>query len=177
MRTFQLNMLGYQRPVIELFGQPSIIDTGAVIPMTSMNVDLMKLAWNAELVMDNISIGGIGGRVSGKIYALKNFQIGDLFFDKLEIFRADEPDTKYGFLLSATLFRGLEYSFNMKDDYNQTFIVNIPKEVSNHRVFEVKSLEGQLYVQLDGILIQDEIKPLNIITNYTQEISEYNDYE
>ena len=70
MKQFQLNMLGYQRPVIDLYGQLSIIDTGAVIPMTSMDTELMKLAWNAKITKENISIGGIGGQVNGDIYSL-----------------------------------------------------------------------------------------------------------
>ena len=50
MDKFELAMLGYQRPVISLYGNPSLIDTGAVVPVTSLSPKMLQLVWGAELV-------------------------------------------------------------------------------------------------------------------------------
>ena len=60
-------MNGRQRPVINLYGNEAIIDTGAIIPMVSFSKEIVKLAWNADLVKSDIEIGGIGGKTKGSI--------------------------------------------------------------------------------------------------------------
>ena len=168
MRSFSMCMNGKQRPVINLYGNEAIIDTGAVIPMVSLSPELLKLAWKAKPLQMNIEIGGIGGKAKGDIYTLFNFQIGDLNFDSLDVFVPNIPDTKYTYLLSATMFYGMQFDFNMIDKNSQTFTVNIPDNVSLHRDFKIKDLNGQLYAQVNGILIQDDYIPIRNVTNYTQ---------
>ena len=175
MYTFQMNMRGKQRPVVLLYGNEALIDTGAVIPMISLSPELIKLAWNAELLLADTKIGGIGGTSKGDVYTLHNFKVGDITFDSLDVFVPYKPDTKYMFLLSSTMFYGMNFSFDMIDKDNQSFTVRIPDEISLHRTFEIKSLEGKLYAQVDGVLIQDDSLPTVEIINYTQSLNE--DYD
>ena len=161
-------MTGKQRPVIKLYGNDAIIDTGAVIPMVSLSPELVKLAWNAELVKENIEIGGIGGKAEGDIYTLHNFEIYGFKFNNLDVFIPKIPDTKYIYLLSCTMFYGTDFSFDMINKDNQSFTINIPDNVNLNRNFKIKDLNGQLYAQVDGILIQDEYVSSKEIINYSQ---------
>ena len=188
MHEFTLNMLGYQRPVIKLYGSDTLIDTGALIPMTTFSPEVLKLAWNAELVLQDASIGGIGGQAHGSVYALKDFEIGDFHFDKLEIFVPDKADFKFPFLISATLLYGTHFSMDMRSDDAQTLTIQVPDDIPLSRTFEIKSLDGKLCAQIDGILIQeqDELRTvdnflieldtartdLHIVTNRLEERSE-----
>ena len=163
----EIPLLGYQRPVIDLYGLPSLIDTGAIIPMSSLSPNLLSLIWNAKPVIKDVKIGGIGGQELGDVYSLENFRINDIIFDKLEVFVSKEQSKnkiKHSFLLSATLFYGMSYTFDTRDKNNQTMLIDIPESLSLHRTFEIKQLEGQLYAQIDGVLLQD-IQPT---TNYIQ---------
>ena len=63
-----------------------------------------------------------------------------------------EPRLKFPFLLSATLFYGMEYTL---DTINGNFIVRMTDEQKFERNFKLKELRGKLYPQIDGILIQD----------------------
>ena len=161
-------MNGNQRPVINLYGNEAIIDTGAVIPMISLSPELITLAWKAKLVKEDIEIGGIGGLCKGNVYELHDFRVGELIFDTLDVFVADKPDIKYSFLLSATMFYNMNFSFDMIDENNQSFTVKIPDNIPLHREFKIKMLEGKLYAQVDGVLLQDVSVPAQDITNYMQ---------
>lgn len=168
MKTFTMKMNGHQRPVIDLYGAEAIIDTGAIIPMTSYSPELVTLAWKATPKLLGTSIGGIGGESRGDVYTLYNFQVGDLIFDELDVFIPYEPDVTYSFLLSATMFHGMKIDFDLTVDENQSFIVNIPENVDLHRKFNVTDLKGKLCIQIDGILIQEDDKPYKRIDNYSQ---------
>ena len=166
MDTFSLDLLGFKRPMIKLYGSPAIIDTGAVIPMTWLSPELLERAWDAELILQNQDISDIGGKAYGNIYSLKDFNIGNLCFDNIEFFVSKERISRYSFLLSATLFHGFKYDID--DTKNQKFIVHIPEGVSLHRNFEIISLEGQMYAQVDGVLIQDTEDIMPDIDNFSQ---------
>ena len=94
------------------------------------------------------------------------FEIGDLHFNRVEMFASKERITKYTFLLSATLFHGMKYDID--DTENQKFIVNVPDGLSLNRDFEIVNLKGQMYAQIDGILIQDTEDQFFDIDNFSQ---------
>lgn len=142
----------YQRPVIELYNLSTLIDTGAVIPVFSMEISNIKKYFETTLILSDGVIGGFDGIVRGSVYSVKNFQVGELIFNDFEVFVPREPKVKYPFLLSATLFYGMEYTF---DTINENFIVKMKDEQSFERDFKIKELNGRLYPQVDGILIQD----------------------
>ena len=168
MHKFQIPMMGFRRPVIKLYGENALIDTGAIVPVISVPVELMKLAWSATLIKEGVEIGGIGGQSQGDIYALKNFCVGDLVFDKIEVFVPHIPDTQFKYLLSATMFHNTKYSFDVQNTDNQIFTVQVPENEPLHRVFEVKDLEGKLYIQVNGELLKDEFAKIVNLDNYTQ---------
>jgi len=88
----------------------------------------------------------------------------------LDVFVSNTRDTRYTYLLSATMFYGTNFSFNLIDKENQTFTVEIPDSIPLHRDFRIKDLDGKIYAQVDGVLIQDELFPSVEITNYTQTV-------
>ncbi len=166
MNTFCLDLKkNYQRPVIELYGVSTIIDTGAMIPTFSLPIPLLEKAFKAKLVMEEASFGGFGGKCEGAIYSLENFQVGVLNFAPLEVFVPKIPVGNHPFLMSASMLYGTEYCFNT---YESKFMVTIPDGFSLSRDFRLKYLQGELYAQIDGVLLQDEIKPERKIDNYTQ---------
>ena len=142
----------YERPVIELYNLSTLIDTGAIIPVFSMEVSNIKKYFDIKLVLQDGFIGGFDGIVRGSVYSIKNFEVGKLIFNDFEVFVPREPKVKYPFLLSATLFYGMDYEF---DTINGNFIVKMKDEQKFERDFKIKELRGQLYPQIDGVLIQD----------------------
>ena len=142
----------YERPVIELYNLSTLIDTGEIIPVFSMEVSNIKKYFDIKLVLQDGFIGGFDGIVRGSVYSIKNFEVGKLIFNDFEVFVPREPKVKYPFLLSATLFYGMDYEF---DTINGNFIVKMKDEQKFERDFKIKELRGQLYPQIDGVLIQD----------------------
>lgn len=142
----------YERPVIELYNLPALIDTGAVTPVFSIFPTIFEKYFDSKLILENGSISGFGGQETGSVYSIKNFQVGELIFNDFEVFVPREPKVKFPFLLSATLFYGMSYEF---DTMNGNFIVRMKDEQSFEREFKIRELRGQLYPQIDGVLIQD----------------------
>lgn len=77
----------------------------------------------------------------------------------------DVPVTKHPFLLSASMFYGMEYDFNT---FDSKFTVYIPDNIPLKREFKLKDLDGKLYAQVDGVLLQENIEKRTYIDNYTQ---------
>ena len=142
----------YERPVIELYKLDSLIDTGAVIPVFSIVPAVFEKYFDSKLILKDEFIGGIGGYEKGAVYSIKNFKIGDLIFNDFEVFVPNEPKIRFPILLSATLFHGMNYEF---DTINGKFIVRMKDDQSFEREFKIKDLDGKLYPQIDGTLIQD----------------------
>ena len=142
----------YERPVIELYGLPTLIDTGSVIPVVSIFPSTIEKYFEVKLILENERIEGFGGEERGAVYSIKNFQVGELIFNDFEVFIPREPHIRFPFLLSATLFYGMEYTV---DTINEKFIVRMKDEQNFERDFKIKSLRNRLYPQIDGILIQD----------------------
>lgn len=142
----------YQRPVIEIYNLPTLIDTGSVIPVFSIFPSIFEKYFETKLILENYSIEGFGGEERGSVYSIKNFEIGELTFKNFEVFVPREPRLKFPFLLSATLFYGMEYTV---DTIGGNFTVRMKDEQNLERDFKIKELRGKLYPQIDGILIQD----------------------
>ena len=153
MKEFSIPLISkYSRPTIELYRMPTLIDTGAVIPVVSIFPYTLEKTFSAEMILSRGYIKGFGGKEYGSVYSLKNFKIGDLTFENFEVFVPYEPNIKFPFLLSATLFYGLIYEI---DTINQKFTVRMKEEQPLTREFKIKDLDGQLYPQIDGVLFQD----------------------
>ena len=153
MKEFSIPLLKqYERPIIKLYNLSAMIDTGVVIPIFSLYPSIIEKYFETKLILENESIEGFGGKERGSVYSIKNFQVGELIFNDFEVFVPNEPRLRFPFLLSATLFYGMEYSF---DTINGNFIVRMTDEQNFERDFKIKELHGKLYPQIDGILIQD----------------------
>ena len=153
MKEFSIPMKkNYQRPVIKLYNLSTLIDTGSVIPVFSIVPEVFEKYFESKLILEDGFIGGFGGEERGSVYSIKNFQVGDLIFNDFEVFVPQEPRLKFPFLLSATLFYGMEYTV---DTINEKFTVRMKDEQSFEREFKIKDIHGKLYPQIDGVLIQD----------------------
>jgi len=154
MKEFSLPLMGeYVRPAIKLYGMPTLIDTGAVVPVFSVYPYFLEKTFAATMILPRGHIKGFGGKDYGSVYSLKNFKIGDLTFENIEVFVPDAPDFKFRFLLSATLFHGMDYEF---DTINQKFTVRMKDDQHLTREFKIKNLDGKLFPQIDDVLFQDE---------------------
>ena len=153
MKEFSIPLLkGYHRPVIKIYNLKTLIDTGSIIPVFSIVPEVFEKYFESKKILDRGIIGGFGGNEIGSVYSIKNFQIGELIFNDFEVFVPETPRLQFPFLLSATLFYGMDYEF---DTINGNFIVKMKDEQKFEREFKIRELHGQLYPQIDGILIQD----------------------
>lgn len=153
MRQFSIKLWeDYQRPIINLYDHPALIDTGASIPMLSTNKFALHNKFRAKLLRADTEISGIGGAAHGDIYALPDFFIGEMHFTRLEIFVPRFQSLQYPFLLSATLFYGTSYEI---DTINNQFIVKLPDDLPFEREFRILSLENALYPQVGVVTAGD----------------------
>lgn len=145
----------YKRPIIDLYGISTIIDTGAVIPTFSIAPFILERSFCGKKLIENISIGGFGGKSYGDLYSIENFKVGDINYSHLDVFVPYKPVTRHPFLLSATMFYGTNYSINTID--SKLIIEKNDAKLLN-RDFRVRDLNGELYAQIDGVLLQDSIE-------------------
>ena len=142
----------YERPVTELYKLPALIDTGAVIPVFSIFPTILEKFFDIKLILPAGYISGFGGMEKGAVYSLTEFKIGELIFKDFEVFVPNNPKIKFPFLLSATLFFGMVYEF---DTINKKFTVRMNDDENLTRHFQIKDLNGKLFPQINGILLQD----------------------
>lgn len=141
MKKFSIKLSpNYQRPVTKLYGMNALLDTGAVIPTFSFPIPTLKKLFNAKIVLENAEIKGFGGVCQGKICLLENFKIGELLFERLEVFVPNTPVTSHPFLLSASMFIGLSYKI---DTINSELSFEIPDKEKLTRTFFIKDLKGK----------------------------------
>jgi len=115
MKRFSIDLLeNYNRPILRIYGTTCLLDTGAVIPTFSLPMQTLKNLFNAKVILENAEIKGFGGICKGKICLLENFKIGELVFEKIEVFVPDIAVTSHPFLLSASMFVGLKYIIDTK---------------------------------------------------------------
>ncbi len=153
MKEFSLPLMSeYTRPVIELYNLPTLIDTGALIPVFSIFPTTLEKYFDIKLLLPDEHITGFGGEAKGAVYSISNFQVGDLIFNDFEIFIPKKPKFQFPFLLSANLFHGMIYEI---DTINKKFTVRMKDEQNLMRECKIKEVRGQLYPQIDGVLFQD----------------------
>ena len=153
MKEFSIPLMSdYTRPVIELYKLPTLIDTGALIPVFSIFPSTLEKYFDIKLILPDEHITGFGGEAKGAVYSISNFQVGELTFDNFEIFIPKKPTLQFPFLLSANLFHGMIYEI---DTINKKFTVRMTDEQSLNRECKIKKIRGQLYPQIDGVLFQD----------------------
>lgn len=141
----------YQRPIIKLYGHRALIDTGAVIPMISLEAEELQEKFAAQMILGHQFIGGIGGRSSGDVYRLSEFRIGEISFAPFDVFVPYDPLLKYPILLGAPMFYGMFYGFDTEEN---KFVIET-KKMPLKRSFKLRELNGQLYAQIDDVLVQD----------------------
>ena len=154
MQSFSLPLLAdYRRPIVELDGIRTLIDTGAIIPVFSMPGRVVEKMLGGEKILSHKAFGGFGGSCYGDVYALKNFCFGKLVFRRFEVFVPEDNLLTFPYLLPATAFWGLVYAFDTKA---AQMVVTVPDDEPLEREFCIKDLNGKLYAQLNGVLIQEQ---------------------
>ena len=143
--------IGYLRPIIELYEIPTLIDTGAVIPVFSFTESDMKDIFNATLIKNDVEITGFGGNDKGSVYSIPDFSIGSITFSPFEVFVPEILRIKYPILLSAPVFYGTVYEF---DTQSSLFKVSWGDDYPKNRSFKITKLKGELYPQVNGVLLQ-----------------------
>ena len=153
MKEFSIPLMSeYSRPVIELYKLPALIDTSAVIPVFSIYPALFEKCFDVKIILQDKYIIGTYGEEKGAVYSISEFKIGELIFNDFEIFVPNEPRLQFPFLLSSTLFHGMDYEF---DTINKKFTVRMKDEQPLNREFKIKEFKGELFPQIDGILFDD----------------------
>ena len=142
----------YERPVINLYNLPALIDTGAVVPIFSIYTELLEKYFKTKKILEDTSVGGIGGSANGSVYSIAEFKIGELIFENIEVFVPRKPAIRFPISLSASLFRGMDFEF---DRINEKFIVRMKDDQNLKRDFKLKKIRSQIYPEVDGFLVKD----------------------
>lgn len=133
-----------QRPIAFLKNWHRIyamIDTGALFPIWVAKEDTL-ISMKAELLSDDVTFGGFGGKAVGKLYKLPYFQMADLIYPDFHIILC-EMNMPCQMILPATMFSKLRYEI---DDENHIFNVTVPDSQSNVRNLIIKDEDGKLHV-------------------------------
>lgn len=153
MKTMEIKLEPqFWRPIIRLYGKLSLIDTGAVVPVISMEQALLNARFNAKLVKDNVYFSGFGGGKSyGSIYSLSDFYISELHFKIFECFVPFERDKTFPIILSAPLFYNTHYEF--RADENKIIIKVLEDKLTDNK-FLITNLSDKICVQMNGVMFQ-----------------------
>jgi len=96
---------------------PVLIDTGAIIPIWTGSITLLK-KFGATFHKSKVPISGFGGATYGDAYNLPDLYIGKLHFKNIKIVASSGlGNVPFYMIISATMFRDLAYEINMID-YN-----------------------------------------------------------
>lgn len=159
----------FQRPVTKIDGMVALIDTGALIPVISMEEKDLIDIFHAEKVLDNTKISGFGGECCGKVYSIDQLVVGELIFPNLHVFVPDESMNRFDIILSATMFHNLRQDI---DYINKKMTVFIPEKEQNVRNLKIYDENGDLHLLLnDEVLSIDGIDFVNL-DNYNLEYDE-----
>ena len=125
MQEYVFNMQNdADRPIIMLDsifpGCTALIDTGAIIPVWTKDVELLK-ELGAQLVKKDVSFSGFGGETKGDLYKL-DLQLAELFYPGLPIVVHENNKIPGFFIFSATMFNKMIYTI---DDIRKQFEVRI----------------------------------------------------
>ncbi|MCR5651015.1 MAG: hypothetical protein K6F86_07535 [Lachnospiraceae bacterium] len=117
----------YTRPIITLYGQQALFDSGADIPSCN-DAEFLISEFNAKEIELPVKpfVHGVGkDKVYGRIFDVEMFKIKELMYPHLRIFVPDEPGFKTTFLLSASMFYGLSCTIDFK---NSALEIVVPDE-------------------------------------------------
>lgn len=106
----------FTRPIITLYGQQALFDSGSDIPACSDADFLVEALGAKEIILPKrASVHGIGKNVVfGRIFDVEMFEMKELMYPHLKMFVPDEPGFKTTFLLSASMFYGLTCAINFQ---------------------------------------------------------------
>ncbi len=139
-------------PIIDYHDIPTLVDTGAVIPVFSIKPSILSNRLKAELISENKAISGFGGKATGDIYSLPKFTIGKMNFRNCEVFVPHKIILEnLPIILSASMFYGTHFAF---DTINGRFIVKMNDNQPYDRAFKIKEKNGILYPVVNGVLVQ-----------------------
>lgn len=135
----------YQRPVVNLrkwHHFNAMIDSGAVLPVWIESEELLK-ATGATLVKDNVIFGGVGGEVTGKMYQIPDFTLGELVYPNMHILCYPMEMRRCHILMSSTMFDHLRCELDYE---NRSVNITVPDKESIVRNLRIIDKDGHLYV-------------------------------
>ncbi len=101
----------FQRPVVNVQcgGETflALIDTGAVIPVCTLEADEI-VALGARFLKNDVNISGIGGVSKGNLYRM-DIPFSIFRYVDLPVISINEPSMPFDFIFSATMFTGFRY--------------------------------------------------------------------
>ena len=106
--------------IIEVYGMPAVMSSGASFPTAYLPAEEVKAKWNGMVVIPDYAIKGLYGALRGDIYRLQDFHITDDFiYDHIDMF-VPKKSEKAGFTFCPSMFDGIECGFT-----NDSFILEI----------------------------------------------------
>jgi len=132
------------RPLIILddifIGCTALIDTGALIPVWTKEVDLLQ-AMGAVLEKKDVEFGGFGGKAKGDLYKL-TLKLGCFIYPDMPIVACYDDKIPGFFLFTATMFKKTTYII---DDIRKTFTLTT-NDNQVCRNLKVQDSDGHLSV-------------------------------
>ena len=123
MVTLEIKTMYEASHIIEVYGMPAGMSSGALFPTAYLPAEEVKEKWNGTVVIPNYAIKGLYGALRGDIYRLKDFHITDGFiYDYIDMFVPKKTE-KAGFTFCPSMFEGIECGFTQ-----DSFILEIPED-------------------------------------------------
>ncbi len=146
MKQFTMKMNDdYQRPVVNLqkwHHFNAMIDSGALLPVWIDSEELL-MATGATLIRNKINFGGIGGMVTGKMYQIPDFVLGELVYPNMHILCYPMKMSRCQILISSTMFDHLRCELDYE---NRAVNVTVPDKESTIRNLRILDRDGHLVV-------------------------------
>lgn len=126
------------RPIIKLdyifTGCTALLDTGAIIPVWTKEVRLLK-ELGAKLYKKDVPFSGFGGQTKGDLYKI-DLQLGKIIYPGLPVVVYEDNKIPGYFIFSATMFKNMVYTI---DDVTKRFIVLLPDNQVSYNLQVVDS--------------------------------------
>ena len=133
----------FQKPVLSLYGANALLDTGTDIPVCYYS-GILTQYFHAKKVAAALSIGTFGENVTGDVYEVPLFQIGDLSFPGLRFFVPTAVHaSEFLFILSASMFDKLIYEIDKENDW---LTIRVPDNESLERHIILYDKDGNKHV-------------------------------
>lgn len=123
MVTLEIKTMYEASHIIEVYGMPAVMSSGASFPIAYLPAEEVKEKWNGTIIIPDFAIKGLYGALRGDIYRLKDFYITDDFiYDHIDMFVPKKTE-KAGFTFCPSMFEGIECGFTQ-----DSFILEIPED-------------------------------------------------